>query len=149
MGKKDQAGFLDCVYRYNDPKAILHQHVWHGFFAGASFYKKQKLLDDQGGSPQESGSPHKRVIEPAESVLGKSKARHVTEVHLPVVKDKDDCCCMICMDTTFDDEENQMFLCDGCDQGFHERCLEELDSTIPRNDEKWYCPVGENHYLQY
>jgi hypothetical protein len=48
QGTNDTAGFLDRMYRYNDPKAILHQHGGRGFFAGASFYEKQKRLDAQG-----------------------------------------------------------------------------------------------------
>ena len=61
----------------------------------------------------------------------------------PVVKEIsdtdvfDDICCKSCSSPTSHDD-NAIILCDGCDAGYHQRCLRPVLRRIPRG--KWICP---------
>ena len=38
-------------------------------------------------------------------------------------------------------QHNQMLLCDGCQRGFHQHCLQQPLATVPKGD--WLCPGCE------
>ena len=55
------------------------------------------------------------------------------------------CACRICF-SKGDTEET--LLCDGCDSEYHLYCLDPPLSSLPKDDDEWYCPACTNVELR-
>ena len=55
------------------------------------------------------------------------------------------CACRICFSK---DDTEETLLCDGCDSEYHLYCLDPPLSSMPKDDDEWYCPACTNVELR-